>query len=159
MKKHISHSLEETSQIAMKWLTQGRPALKEATIVGLSGHLGSGKTAFTKAVAEHLGITEHITSPTFVIMKLYAIKDPKVKVPWKKLIHIDAYRLERGRELEALGFESLVADSSNLILIEWPENVKEVLVGLGNYSEITFSMLGGDGVLNINSMTRIITEE
>jgi tRNA A37 threonylcarbamoyladenosine biosynthesis protein TsaE len=39
------------------------------------------------------------------------------------LVHIDAYRLERGEELEAIRFEDLVADKNNLIVIEWPENV------------------------------------
>ena len=42
--------------------------------------------------------------------------------PWKRLVHIDAYRLEKYEELEVLGWEQLVADPNNLILVEWPEN-------------------------------------
>jgi tRNA threonylcarbamoyladenosine biosynthesis protein TsaE len=117
-----SHSLEETSDFAQKWLTEITslyPNLNTALVVGLSGHLGAGKTAYVKAVAKILGITEDITSPTFVIMKNYDITHG----PWKKLVHIDAYRLEKKEELTALQWETVIADPQNLILIEWPENV------------------------------------
>ena len=121
----ISHSLEETREIASKWLTEVsvEKNAAEATIVGLSGHLGSGKTAFVQAVAAELGVGEQITSPTFVIMKLYETKNEA----FPRLVHIDAYRLEEGRELTALEFEKIVADPRNLVLIEWAENVKEML--------------------------------
>jgi len=129
MKEFTSHSLEETKQIAKDWLVsisneqnaKSKLDREEAFVVGLSGHLGAGKTAFTKCVAEILGIEEIITSPTFVIMKSYEIET--LNFPWKRLIHIDAYRLERMEELEVLEWEKLVADKNNLILIEWPENV------------------------------------
>ena len=94
-----------------------------ATTVALSGNLGAGKTTFTKAFAQEIGITETITSPTFVIAKFYELKNK----PWKKFIHIDAYRLESGDELSKLGFDELFKDPENLIFIEWPENVKSIL--------------------------------
>jgi tRNA threonylcarbamoyladenosine biosynthesis protein TsaE len=138
MKTFTSHSIEETEKIAADWLTDLSKRCidsnsNEALVVGLSGHLGAGKTAFVKAIAKALGIEEDVTSPTFVIMKLYGIgsnggNDPirskQVEPVWKRLVHIDAYRLERPEELEALGFEALVADKGNLIMIEWPENVE-----------------------------------
>lgn len=122
----VSHSLEETQEIASKWLDEIAAEgvdNNEATVVGLSGHLGSGKTTFTQAVAKALGVIEQITSPTFVIMKLYATQNKR----FPRLVHIDAYRLEEGRELAALDFEKIVSDKNNLVLIEWPENVKEIL--------------------------------
>lgn len=121
----ISHSLEETREIAAKWLAEvsAEKNADEATVVGLSGHLGSGKTAFVQAVAAELGVEEQVTSPTFVIMKLYETKNEA----FPRLVHIDAYRLEEGRELEALEFEKIVADPRNLVMIEWSENVKEML--------------------------------
>lgn len=97
--------------------------LDQATTVALSGNLGAGKTTFTKAFANEIGITETITSPTFVIAKFYELKNQ----PWKKFIHIDAYRLESGDELSKLGFDELFKDPENLIFIEWPENVKNIL--------------------------------
>ena len=126
MKSVISHSIEETEQIAADWLAEISAKhidRDEALVVGLSGHLGAGKTAFVKAVAKALGITEDVTSPTFVIMKIYQVGNTQVGPVWKRLIHIDAYRLEQPEELEALGFESLAADKNNLIMVEWPENV------------------------------------
>jgi len=127
MKSIISHSIEETREIAKKWLNEiSSTAINdEAFVVGLCGHLGSGKTAFVQAVADALGVKEQVTSPTFVIMKIYNINGDKW--PWKRLVHIDAYRLERAEELGALNFESVVADPHNLILIEWAENVKSGL--------------------------------
>ena len=70
-----------------------------------------------------MGIKEPITSPTFVIMKIYETKHEH----FKRLIHIDAYRLSKGRELQDLDFEKLVSSPHNLIVIEWSENVKEIL--------------------------------
>lgn len=123
MKNVITHSLKETQELAKEWLASLTPKADEATIVGLYGNLGSGKTTFTQAVAKEMGIKEVITSPTFVIEKLYETNHAK----FARLIHIDAYRLESGRELQVLDFEQLVDNPNNLILIEWPENVKEIL--------------------------------
>ena len=89
-----------------------------------------------KCVAKEFGINAEITSPTYVIMKIYDINGKTVAekffgnnnnkgagCSWKHLVHIDAYRLEKPEELQALDWESLVADKENLILVEWPENV------------------------------------
>ncbi len=123
MKRFESRSLEETEKFAETWLkeiSQNRTSVKgEATLVGLSGHLGAGKTAFTKVIGKMLGVQEEITSPTFVIMKMYPIDH----LPWKRLVHIDAYRLDKPQEIEVLNFEKLVSDPDNLIFIEWPGNV------------------------------------
>ena len=122
MKEYISYSLEETAQIAHEWIKDisAEPKSDGALIVGLSGHLGAGKTAFVKLVAKELGVREEITSPTFVIMKMYPIEHPN----WKRLVHIDAYRLEKSEELKAINFEKFAADPGNLIMVEWPENVE-----------------------------------
>ena len=127
MKKIVSKSLAETNKIAQDWLAFVEQKPDEATVVGLYGNLGSGKTTFTQAVARELGIKDVITSPTFVIEKLYEINKNSVNNNFARLIHIDAYRLEKGGELQALNFEEIVANPNNLILIEWPENVKEIL--------------------------------
>ena len=105
-----------------------RPQEGKATVVGLSGDLGAGKTAFTKCVASLLGITEVVTSPTFILEKVYIIqRGSLVGERFTKLIHIDAYRLHSASEMRALDWEALLADEHNLILIEWPEQVKEVM--------------------------------
>jgi len=94
-----------------------------AVVIGLYGDLGSGKTAFVKEVAKIMGIKENVPSPTFVILKKYDIKDSK----FKNLIHIDAYRLEDGIDLEQLKWSEIMKNPDNIILIEWAERVKEVL--------------------------------
>jgi tRNA threonylcarbamoyladenosine biosynthesis protein TsaE len=99
----------------------------DAFVVGLSGHLGAGKTSFTKLVAKELGIKETVTSPTFVIMKIYDIPaDTKLAdgaaPSFKRLVHIDAYRLEKRAELAGIDFERIASDPHNLVIVEWPEN-------------------------------------
>ena len=107
---------------------------KSAVIIGLTGELGAGKTTFVKGVARALGVRETVTSPTFVIMKMYKLpwrraNDPasSFQPPAVKLVHIDAYRLESAEELRALGWDEIAADPANLIAIEWAERIRELL--------------------------------
>ncbi|MCX6810759.1 MAG: tRNA (adenosine(37)-N6)-threonylcarbamoyltransferase complex ATPase subunit type 1 TsaE [Candidatus Berkelbacteria bacterium] len=109
---HISNSPEETEDLAKKFLSKN----PDANLIGLSGDLGSGKTAFVKGLAKCLGIEQSITSPTFVIEKIYQGDN-------RRLIHIDAYRLSSKDDLEAIGFDEFLSDSQNIITIEWPEQV------------------------------------
>lgn len=94
-----------------------------ATLITLSGELGAGKTAFTKALAKALGVEDHVTSPTFVLEKIYQLSGN----PFARLAHIDAYRLTDGGELAALGFDELMSDPENLVVLEWPEKVADML--------------------------------
>ncbi len=99
------------------------PRERGATLVTLSGELGAGKTSFVQGIAAALGVPGSVTSPTFVLEKIY----PILGAPFSKLVHIDAYRLTGGDELRALGFDELMGDSRNLILLEWPEKVVDLL--------------------------------
>lgn len=94
-----------------------------ATLVTLSGELGAGKTSFVQGIAGALGVPGAVTSPTFVLEKIY----PLHNASFSKLIHIDAYRLTSGDELRALGFDELMGEAQNLILLEWPEKVVDLL--------------------------------
>lgn len=131
----VSQSIADTEAFARNFVQNLKLKEKEATVVGLYGDLGAGKTAFTKCVAGVLGIQEEITSPTFVIEKIYSLTD---KV-FEKLIHIDAYRLEKGEELARLGWNDLLSNPKNLILIEWPEKVKEVMPK--NHTKLFFTFI------------------
>ncbi|MSU45131.1 MAG: tRNA (adenosine(37)-N6)-threonylcarbamoyltransferase complex ATPase subunit type 1 TsaE [Candidatus Zambryskibacteria bacterium] len=121
--KHTSSSLEDTQKIADGFVVNLSPKNDSAVVVGLYGNLGAGKTAFTKCVASSLGVPDSITSPTFVIEKIYVLKNQK----FTHLIHIDAYRLEKAEELLHLGWKEIISDPKNLILIEWPENVADIM--------------------------------
>ncbi len=129
--EYISHSLKETSDIvAAHFLPLLHGQRDSALVVGLYGDLGSGKTAFTQVVAQILGIREIVTSPTFVIEKIYTIeKEISKEIPtgFTHLIHIDAYRLDRSEELISLGWKDITSNPTNLILIEWPERVADIM--------------------------------
>ncbi len=123
----LSKSLAETKAVAQDFLAKIGDLGKKniATVVGLHGDLGSGKTTFTQAVAEILGVEDRVTSPTFVIMKKYEIT--KSGSAWKYLIHIDAYRLDKAEELAKLNWQEIIQNPDNLVLLEWPERVAEIL--------------------------------
>lgn len=123
MREFTTHSPEETQACAhdlVRTLAQ-RPGIRgTSTIVALQGNLGAGKTVFVKGTARALGVTEEVTSPTFVIEKIYKLREG---APWKQLIHIDAYRLEGEEELRTIGWADIATDPNNLIVVEWPEQV------------------------------------
>ena len=134
--KIISKSISDTGEIAKDFIEKISVGIYDtALVVGLYGDLGSGKTTFTQAVAKIFDIKEDITSPTFVIEKIYETKHDN----FKKLIHIDAYRLDSSKELLALNWEKILADSRNIIFIEWPERVQDVLPK--NHAKIFFKFL------------------
>ncbi|MDO8552508.1 MAG: tRNA (adenosine(37)-N6)-threonylcarbamoyltransferase complex ATPase subunit type 1 TsaE [bacterium] len=122
MKSH-DVNVEQLNSLAETFAAKLMPKKTGATVVALSGDLGAGKTAFAKALARAYGIEEEVTSPTFVIEKIYA----PLKGPFQRFIHIDAYRLNGAHELEAIGWKELIQEPGNLILLEWPEKVSEAI--------------------------------
>jgi tRNA threonylcarbamoyladenosine biosynthesis protein TsaE len=123
--KRVSKSIGNTQALAQEFLNHISPFKKEknATVVALFGDLGSGKTTFVQQVAKIMNVKDRVTSPTFVVLKIYTVDHSD----FDHLIHIDAYRLDGGHELEILGWEQYINNPRNLICIEWPEKVKEVL--------------------------------
>lgn len=102
-----------------------------AFIIALKGDLGAGKTTFVQALAREFGITDTVQSPTYVIMKKYTISLDSYAADvmgkqFKTLVHIDAYRLEKPEEIEALRPEEFLKDPSVLVCLEWPEKVEGV---------------------------------
>ena len=91
-------------------------AAEPGTVYTLVGDLGVGKTVLTQGLAEGLGITEAVNSPTFTILQVYE----EGRLP---LYHFDAYRLE-GTHQE-LGFEEMI-DGEGLTVIEWPEYMEDL---------------------------------
>ncbi len=118
------NTLAEFEMEAVRFSSLLSPSEKGATLVTLSGELGAGKTTFTQTAARALGVEETVTSPTFVLEKIYLLPEGK---PFKRLVHIDAYRLEQGSDLASLGFDELMRDPTNLIFLEWPEKVVDAL--------------------------------
>jgi tRNA threonylcarbamoyl adenosine modification protein YjeE len=94
-------------------------ALASGGIVAIEGPLGAGKTTLAKGIAEAFGIPpDEVTSPTFVIQHIYA--------GTRTVVHLDAYRLRSGAELEELGFEEMAA-GGNIVVVEWADRVADAL--------------------------------
>lgn len=90
--------------------------LKSGDVVILNGEMGAGKTVFVKGIAEGLGISDEITSPTYAYMNDY----------YGKLYHYDCYRLTCGGQAESLGLcDYFYADG--ICVLEWAQNVASVL--------------------------------
>ncbi|MFW6338988.1 MAG: tRNA (adenosine(37)-N6)-threonylcarbamoyltransferase complex ATPase subunit type 1 TsaE [Alkalispirochaetaceae bacterium] len=111
MRRHSTNSPEETAELA----TGVARRLSPGSIVALTGDLGAGKTAFVKAAAAALGVTEEITSPTYTIIAEYP-----------GLVHMDLYRLQDAEEFELLGVEEHLR-GDGIAMIEWAERAKEAL--------------------------------
>lgn len=131
-------SLAELEAEAQKFVENIEPNGDHATVIALQGDLGAGKTTFTQAVAQALGVTESLTSPTFVLMKRYSLSTPQSRpstaplegehtTKFENLIHVDAYRLDNGDDLRKLRFEDVLNDPTNLVMIEWPEIVEDIV--------------------------------
>lgn len=121
----ITKNAQETKKIAYllaKEILKKKPDVPHALVIGLVGELGSGKTTFAQGFAEGLGVKESVLSPTFVLMRHYALKKS-----FKTFIHVDCYRLDSPKELVPLGWHDLVTNPKNLILIEWADRVVDLL--------------------------------
>jgi tRNA threonylcarbamoyladenosine biosynthesis protein TsaE len=126
----LSKSTEETIQFASNFAKDFVLSKGMARVVGLYGELGTGKTTFMKGVAKYFNIEETIQSPTFVIEKIYelpATSDLRLGANFSHLIHIDAYRIEKSEELVNLGWREIISDKGNLICIEWPEHIADIM--------------------------------
>ena len=89
----------------------------ENMVICLDGELGSGKTVFTKGIANALGIEESITSPTFTIIKEYNSGE-------MPLYHMDVYRLDGNTD--GVGIEEYY-NKGGIVIIEWAKTIKDIL--------------------------------
>lgn len=92
--------------------------LTPGAVLALEGTLAAGKTTITKGIAEALGITENITSPTFTLISEYEGRLP--------LYHMDVYRLDSAEDFINLGTEDLLY-GKGISIIEWSEKVRSEL--------------------------------
>ena len=115
MQEKIAKSSKEMEKIAQDLVKR----LEGGEVLALIGNLGAGKTVFVKGLAKAFGITESITSPTFVLMKIYQAQHPRIK----RLVHIDCYRLEQFGDLAEIGLADYLHDPENIVVIEWADRV------------------------------------
>ncbi len=98
-----------------------------ALVIGLVGNLGAVKTTFIQSFARELGIKRRLTSPTFVIMRSYRLPNQSRITNYQLLYHVDAYRIKNAKEIKSLGFDEIMNDPKNIILIEWADKIKKIL--------------------------------
>ena len=109
--------------------------IEHPLVIGLSGDLGSGKTAFVQGLAEGLEVPNgyYITSPTFTLINEYPGRFP--------LFHIDLYRLDDISDLEDIGLDELLHDQA-VIAIEWAEKMSDDLPA--EHLTMVFEITGDD---------------
>src|SRR5262245_18804691 len=105
-----SRSAEETIRLGAQWGREARPGW----VIGLTGDLGAGKTQLVKGIAEGLGISKRIQSPTFTLVRTYT----SGRLP---LYHLDLYRLDSPSQVTGAGLEQYLYAGDGVTVIEWVE--------------------------------------
>lgn len=103
-----------------------------AALVLLTGDLGAGKTVLAHGMAEVLGITDRILSPTFVLHRTY-----QANRHFRVFHHLDMYRIAGG-VIPPLGLTDLLSDPDALVAIEWAEKIP----GLSEYPHLDVRIEG-----------------
>lgn len=133
-----TNSPEETRALGM----QMGADLEPGAVLCLYGDLGAGKTAFTSGLAQGLGVTDYVTSPTFTIVNEYEGRIP--------LFHFDVYRVYDPDELYEIGFEEYFS-RGGVVCIEWADLIPSLLPA--NRMEIEIRKKSGIGCENMREIT------
>ena len=115
MMQITTHSADETQALGQKLASRLAPG----DVIAYFGDLGAGKTAFTRGLAQGLGITDPVTSPTYTIVNEYL----SGRIP---LFQFDMYRLSSSDELFDIGWEDYLS-RGGVCAVEWSENVEDAL--------------------------------
>jgi tRNA threonylcarbamoyladenosine biosynthesis protein TsaE len=113
----ISKSEQKTLAFAKKYSA----TLKGGEVILLCGNLGAGKSVFARGLAAGLKIKNRVTSPTFVLMKVYKVLKNKSITDF---VHVDAYRVS-AKDLFAIGIEEYLNNPRAVVIIEWGEKVEK----------------------------------
>ena len=151
MKNFISSSSGETKKFAESFARRiiNRKSKivnhRGALVLAFTGELGSGKTTFVQGFFRGLGVRKRIASPTFIIMRRVALPryhdhndnhGKKAKSTrhrhlslssFRNAYHIDAYRIQKPKELLKIGFKEVLENQENIVLIEWADRIKKIL--------------------------------
>jgi tRNA threonylcarbamoyladenosine biosynthesis protein TsaE len=141
MEQLVSHSEADTERIAANFAK----TLRGGEVILLTGELGAGKTVFVRGLAKGFGVRGHITSPTFVLMRIHEVRKKKREVRSRKsvrsttinsplstinsFVHVDAYRVRDPRDLGAIGLLEWVGRPDTVVAIEWGERIQRRLPG------------------------------
>lgn len=113
----LIRNLSEIDEAAKQFLD----AVRGHSLVAFYAPMGAGKTTFTTAICRALGVDEDaVSSPTFAIVNEYRTASGE------PVFHFDFYRIEKMEEALDIGFYDYV-DSGSLCIMEWPENIEEII--------------------------------
>lgn len=142
-----SESEEETKAIAGRLLLKHWNDIRDkGLVIGIDGPLGAGKTIFAKGVAEFLGITETITSPTYTYIEEYEYQRHQTK---GKFYHLDLWKVETEDEFKRLDVTKLIRPN-NVVVVEWFSNISRMW-------DAESGMIGSN--IKISNVIRIEIEE
>lgn len=114
MREVITHSREETLALGRALAAE----LPAGALLAFTGGMGAGKTVFCSGLAEGLGCTDPVSSPTFAIANYYRGPQP--------FAHFDLYRIHTPEDLAAAGFYDYL-DMGAIVATEWSENLADCL--------------------------------
>lgn len=112
----IIKSAEDLDRAAAEFLKE----IGNNTLVAFFAPMGAGKTTFTTAICRVLGVTDPVGSPTFAIVNEY------MKADGEPMYHFDFYRINKLSEAVEIGLDDYLY-SGCLCIMEWPENIEELL--------------------------------
>ena len=130
MQEYTTHSREETVALGRSFAR----TLPAGALIAFTGGLGAGKTAFCQGLAEGLGCTDPVSSPTFAIVNYYRGPRP--------LAHFDLYRISSREDLETAGLYDYL-DEGAVVAAEWSENFAGLLA-LEHPVRVDIRHAGGD---------------
>ena len=110
------NGIEDIDRAAAEFLKE----IGDNTLVAFYAPMGSGKTTFTTAICRVLGVTDPVGSPTFAIVNEYLRNDGD------SIYHFDFYRINKLEEAIEIGLYDYL-DSGSLCIMEWPENIEDLL--------------------------------
>lgn len=113
--RYIIRSLEDTARIA----AQIAASLTPPDVLALTGDLGAGKTTFTQALGQALGIVEFLPSPTFTLVNEYALPNGGT------FVHADLYRLRDRSEMAQLGLRDYFTQPNTVTVVEWADRFSD----------------------------------
>ncbi len=147
--EHVIFLADEAATEALgEQLAKG---LKAGDFIALDGELGAGKTSFVRGLARGLGIDpQTVASPTYVTMQSYS----GGRLP---LIHIDLWRMKDSHELESIGWDELLADRSQVLVVEWARKIIDALPEKRIQIQIAFSKCADNSTMSSSQNARTAT--
>lgn len=130
MEEYMTHCRRETVELGRKLAARLAPG----ALIAFTGGLGAGKTAMCQGIAEGLGCTDPVSSPTFAIVNYY--RGPR------SFAHFDLYRIHTETDLAAAGFYDYL-DMGAVVAVEWSENCADIIARERPVT-IDIQHLGGD---------------